>query len=126
MPTTTEATGRTTADDDPTNAFDDVYDSLRTGEASGEEAIAETISAITEVLRAAAPLAISQPARFIDLSFELVQQAINLQRRLVFEVLTGFQQIVTESWSDFEGDESLEQHSQNGVEHGSRTARRAA
>ena len=82
MPTTSESTGRTaTAGDTVNGALEGVYDSLRSGEATGEEAIASTVHAFTELVRAAVPVAMSQPARFVDLTFELAQHAINFQRK---------------------------------------------
>jgi len=90
MPTTSETAGRTTsAGDDATDALGGVYDSLRSGEATGEEAIAATIQAFTDLLRTAIPVAMSQPARFVDLSFEFAQQAINFQRRLFSKFSPG-------------------------------------
>ncbi|HEX4865385.1 MAG TPA: hypothetical protein VFV02_15045 [Acidimicrobiales bacterium] len=109
MPTTTENAGRSTsAGDDTSDALESVYQSLRTGEATGEEAIAETVHAFAELFRTAVPAAVSQPARFLDLSFEVVQQTLNFQRRLVFEVLSGFQRVMIDAWSDqLEGDRSF-------------------
>lgn len=127
MPTTTETTGRAPATgDDSADALEGVYDSLRNGEATSEEAIAATIHAFTDLLREAVPVAISQPARFVDLSFELAQQAINFQRRFFYEVLSGLQRVMTEAWSDLEGDQSFNGHRSRAVGHRARTARRAA
>jgi hypothetical protein len=125
MPTTTETTGRATAsgEDNNSDALGAVYDSLRSGGATGEEAIAATLRVFTDLVRAALPVAVSQPVRFVDLSFELAQQTINLERRFFVEMLTGFQRVVSEPWIDLEGHLSLE--GRNGG--GSRgTARRAA
>ncbi len=127
MPTTSEATGRaTTAVDETTDALEGVYQSLRTGEATGEEAVASTIHAFTDLLRAAVPVAMSQPARFVDLSFELAQQAITFQRRFFFEVLSGLQRVTTEAWSDIESDQSFKNQNGRAAEHRGRTARSAA
>lgn len=127
MPTTTETTGRpTTTGDDTTDALDGVYDSLRSSEATGEEAVAATIHAFTDLLRASVPVALSQPARFVDLSFELAQQAVNFQRRFFYEVLSGLQRVMTEAWSDLEGDLSFNGKMGRAAEHRGRTARRAA
>ena len=127
MPTTSETAGQATAAaDDTTDALGGVYDSLRSGEATGEEAIAATIRAFTELLREAIPLAMSQPARFVDLTFELAQQSINFQRRFFYEVLSGFQRVMTEAWSDLEGVQSLNGKKGHGAEQRARTARRAA
>jgi hypothetical protein len=124
MPTTTETTGRTTASgEDNTDALEAIYDSLRSGSATGEEAIAAALHAFTDLLRAVLPVAVSQPVRFVDLSFELAQQTISLQRRFFVEILSGMQRVVTEPWIDLDGQLSLE--SRNGGS-GSRTARRAA
>ena len=127
MPTTTENAGRATAaGDDMTDALDSVYHSLRTGEASGEEAIAETVRAFAELLRTAVPAAVSQPARFLDLSFEVVQQTLNFQRRLMFEVLSSFQRVMTDAWSDqLEGDRPFGAQGAPS-DRRSRTTRRAA
>ena len=127
MPTTTENAGRSTATaDDMTDALDGVYHSLRTGEASGEEAIAETVHAFAELLRTAVPAAVSQPARFLDLSFEVVQQTLNFQRRLMFEVLSSLQRVMTDAWSDQpEGDRPFGSQAARTDRRG-RTTRRAA
>ena len=125
MPTTTETTGRATGsgEDNNSDALGAVYDSLRSGGATGEEAIVATLRVFTDLVRAALPVAVSQPVRFVDLSFELAQQTINLERRFFVEMLTGFQRVVSEPWIDLEGHLSLE--GRNGG--GSRgTARRAA
>ena len=127
MPTTSETAGRaTSAGDDSTDALGGVYDSLRTGEATGEEAIAATIQAFTDLVRTAIPVAMSQPARFVDLTFEFVQQAINFQRRLFFEVLTGVQRVMTEAWSELEGHEAFKDERPRSTEQRRRAARRAA
>lgn len=124
MPTTSETTGRATAPgEDNADALGAIYDSLRSGEATGEEAIASTLHAFTDLLRAALPVAVSQPVRFVDLSFELVQQTISLERRFVVEILSGLQRVVTEPWFDLDGHQSIESRNGGG---GSRTARRAA
>jgi hypothetical protein len=125
MPTTSETTGRAAAsgDDNNTDAMGSIYDSLRSGEATGEEAIAATLHAFTDFLRAALPVAVSQPARFVDLSFELAQQTISLERRFVSEILSGLQRVVTEPWFDLDADQSF--GSRNGGQSG-RNARRAA
>jgi len=127
MPTTSETAGRTTsAGDDTTDVLGGVYDSLRSGEATGEEAIAATIQAFTELLRTAIPVAMSQPARLVDLSFEFAQQAINFQRRLFFEVLTGLQRVMTEAWSELESHEAFKEDRARSPEQRRRAARRAA
>jgi hypothetical protein len=122
MPTTSETTGRTTtSEEDNADALGAIYDSLRSSEAAGEEAIAATLRAFTDLLRAALPVAVSQPVRFVDLSFEFAQQTIRLERRFLVEILSGLQRVVTEPW--FDGHQSLESRNGGG---GSRTARRAA
>jgi hypothetical protein len=126
MPTTSESTGRAASADDSTDALEGVYHSLRSGEATGEEAIAETVHAFTEMLRATVPVAISQPARFLDLSFELAQQTLNFQRRFLYEVFSGLQRVMTEAWSDLDADRSLNGRAARGSERRSRTSRRAA
>jgi len=127
MPTTTETTGRaTTAGDDNTGALEGVYDSLRSSEATGEEAIAATIHAFTDLLRAGVPVAMSQPARFVDLTFELAQQAMNFQRRFFYEVLSGLQRVMTEAWSDLENDRSFKGQNGRGADNRARATRRAA
>jgi hypothetical protein len=127
MPTTSETTGRTAAsDEDNTDALGSIYDSLRSGEATGEEAIAATLHAFTDLLRAALPVAVSQPVHFVDLSFELAQQTISLERRFISEILSGLQRVVTEPWFELDGNHSLESRNGGGSNPGSRTARRAA
>ncbi len=93
------------------------------GGAKGEQAIAATLHACTDLLRAALPVAVSQPVRFVDLTFEVAQQTISLERRFLVEVLSGLQRVVTtEPWFDADGLQSAE--SRNGE--AGRTARRAA
>ena len=126
MPTTSEATGRTTtAEDDNTDALEAIYSSLRSGEATGEEAIATTLRAFTDLVRAALSVAVSQPARFVDLSFELAQQTVSLERRFISEILTGLQRVVTDPWFDLEGDQSFESRN-GGADHSGRATRHAA
>ena len=125
MPTQSETTGRaTSAADDPTDSLDSVYDSLRSG--AGEEAIAATIQAFTDLVRATVPVAVSQPARFLDLSFEVAQQAVSFQRRVLFEVLYGLQRVLAEAWSDLQSDQSLKGQRTRGSDQRARTTRRAA
>lgn len=125
MPTTTENAGRTAADE-TNDALEGVYHSLRTGEATGEEAIAETVHAFAELMRTAVPVAVGQPARFLDLTFEVAQQTLNFQRRLVFEVLSSFQKMMIDAWTDqLEGDRTFNGQSTRGDRRG-RTTRRAA
>jgi hypothetical protein len=127
MPTTSESPGRATAaGDENTDALEGIYDSLRSGEATGEEAIAATLRAFTDLVRAAVPVAMSQPARFVDLTFELAQQTMTFERRFIYEVLSGLQRVMTEPWVDLEGDGSFKSHNGSGSEHRGRTARRAA
>jgi hypothetical protein len=126
MPTTSETTGRGPSADENTDAIEGVYNSLRSGEATGEEAIADTVHAFTELMRAAVPIAVSQPARFLDLSFELAQQSLNFQRRFFYEVLSGLQRVMTEAWSELEADRTINSRGPRGAERRSRPSRRAA
>ncbi len=126
MPTTSETTGRAAAsEDDNADALGSIYDSLRSGEATGEEAIAATLHAFTDLLRAALPVAVSQPVHFVDLSFELAQQTISLERRFISEILSGLQRVVTEPWFELDN-HSFEGRNGGGGNHSTRTARRAA
>jgi hypothetical protein len=127
MPTTTETAGRSTSpSDDNTDALESVYHSLRNSEATGEEAIAETVHAFAELFRAAVPTAVSQPSRFLDLTFEVAQQTLNFQRRFLFEVLSSFQRTMTEAWSEqMDGERSFNGRGAQGDRRG-RTTRRAA
>ncbi len=127
MPTETETTGRATASgEDNAESLGAIYDSLRSGEATGEEAIATTLRAFTDLLRAALPVAVSQPVHFVDLSFELAQQTISLERRFMSEILSGLQRVVTEPWFELEGGQALPSRNGGGSNHSGRTARRAA
>ena len=122
MPTTSETTGQATAaKNGNTDALEGVYDSIRSSEATGEEAVAATIRAFTDFVRAVVPAGLSEPARVVDLSFELVQQTMNFQRRLIFEVLSGFQRVVSEPWSVLDGEPSFK-----GGEARGRSTQRAA
>ena len=126
MPTTSETTGRGPSTDESTDAIEGVYNSLRSGEATGEEAIADTVHAFTELMRVAVPIAVSQPARFLDLSFELAQQSLNFQRRFFYEVLSGLQRVMTDAWSELEADRTINSRGPRGAERRTRPSRRAA
>ena len=132
MPTTTEATGRASAAGDNTHTTDNgdglegIYDSLRSGEATGEEAISATLHAFTDLVRAAVPVAMTQPARFVDLTFEVAQQAINFERRFIVEIVSGVQRVITEPWADFDGASSSKARNGGDTDHRARTTRRAA
>jgi hypothetical protein len=77
-------------------------------------------------LKAAVPVAVSQPARFLDLTFELVQQSLNFQRRLLYEVVASAQRVMTEAWSDqMEGERLLNGQGARGVDRRARTRRAA-
>ena len=132
MPTTTEATGRAGAAGDNTthttdsDALEGIYDSLRSGDATGEEAISATLHAFTDLVRAAVPVAMTQPARFVDLTFEVAQQTINFERRFIVEIVSGVQRVLTEPWADFDGTASSKGHNGRDADHRARTTRRAA
>jgi hypothetical protein len=124
MPTTAETTDRAHASgEDNADALGAIYDSLRNGGATGEEAIAATMHAFTDLVRAALPVAVSQPVRFVDLSFELAQQTIGLGRRFFVEIISGLQRVATEPWIDLEGRRTLEGRNGGGS---NRAPRRAA
>jgi hypothetical protein len=133
MPTTTDATGRASAagdnnthTTDNSDALEGIYDSLRSGEATGEEAISATLHAFTDLVRAAVPVAMTQPARFVDLTFEVAQQAINFERRFIVEIVSGVQRVLTEPWADFDGTASPKGRNGRDTDHRTRTTRRAA
>jgi hypothetical protein len=132
MPTT-DATGRANAagdtnthTTDSSDALEGIYDSLRSGEATGEEAISATLHAFTDLVRAAVPVAMTQPARFVDLTFEVAQQAINFERRFIVEIVSGVQRVLTEPWAAFDGAASSEGQNGRDTDHRTRTTRRAA
>jgi hypothetical protein len=126
MPNATETTGRATASgEEPSDALGAIYDSLRSGEATGEEAFAATLRAFTDLLRAALPVAVSQPVH-VDLGFGLAQQTISLERRFVSEILSGLQRVVTEPWHELEVGHSLENRNGGGSDHARRSTRRTA
>jgi len=126
MPTTSTNTGRApAAGDDSIDALEGAYESLRSSEATGEEAMAATIHAFADLVRAAVPIAMSQPARFVDLGFELAQQAVNFERRFLFEVLSGFQRVMTEAWSDLESSQPFGSARERGSDNRARTRRAA-
>jgi hypothetical protein len=133
MPTTTDATGRASAAGDSnthttenSDALEGIYDTLRSGEATGEEAISATLHAFTDLVRAAVPVAMTQPARFVDLTFEVAQQAINFERRFIVEIVSGIQRVLTEPWADVDGTTpSNGQHGRD-ADNRARTTRRAA
>jgi hypothetical protein len=63
---------------------------LGSGEATGEDAITATLRAHTDLLRVVFRVAVIQPVHFVDLGFELAQQAISLERRFVSEILSAW------------------------------------
>ena len=127
MPTATETTGHATASgEENSDALRAINDSLRSGEAMGEEAIAATLRAFTDLVRAAVPVAVSQPVHFVDLSFELAQLTISLERRFVSEILSGLQRAMTEPWFELEDGRPLENRNGGGSNHVGRSTRRPA
>lgn len=98
MPTTsTEGSTRTTSlQAAQGDAFDEAQQLLAGSEASGE-AISEAVQALSELVRAVLPAVVTQPARAADLAFELVQQSLNLQRRLLHELLAMVQVAMVEA-----------------------------
>lgn len=106
--------------------FEGVDHSLRRGEATGWEAIASTIHAFAELVRATMPPAVNPPTRFVDLSFELAHQAISFERRFFYEVLSGLQRVIAEPLSDVEVSQAFNGQNGRGSESRSGSTRRVA
>lgn len=107
MPTTspdvsTSSTGSASSSlvDERRERIDDAHRSLQAGEAMGEEAIATMVDAWSGFVRAFLPGVLTDPVRALDLAFELLQQSINLQRRLLRELMGTVQTAMAEAASD--------------------------
>ena len=77
--------------DDGRSRLDEAHRSLRTVETTGEEVISSLVTAWSEVVRAFLPAVLTEPARAVDIAFEFVQQSINIERRLVQEIVGSVQ-----------------------------------
>jgi len=86
--------------DERRSRLDEAHRSLRSVETTGEEVISSMVNAWTEVVRAFLPGILTEPARAVDIAFEFVQQTINLQRRLVQEILGSVQLALGEAAAD--------------------------
>lgn len=102
MPTTSSESSTKAASLQSTQGevLDEVQQLLAGSEAIGELAITEAVQAFTEVVRAVLPSVVTHPARAVDVAFEFVQQSLNLQRRLLHELLTTLQLAMVEAGWD--------------------------
>ena len=102
MPNATDsATTRSPAErTDRTDALDEAHRSLYGTEGPAEEALSGYVRVFGELTRALIPGAVVAPARALDVVFELVQQSIDLQRRLLQEVVRSFQGAMAEAAAD--------------------------
>ncbi len=86
--------------DEGTDALDEAHRFLIRSEPASEQAITDTVRAFTELVRAFTPSVMLQPARAVDLSLQFLQYSLGLQRRLVFELVSGLQLALTEAGTD--------------------------
>ena len=82
------------------DALDGTQRLLADSEANGEQAISEAVQAFSELVRAVLPGVVTQPVRAVDLALELMQQSLNLQRRLLHELLATLQVAMVEAGWD--------------------------
>lgn len=127
MPTTTtdSPTRSGSTSEERTDRLDEAYRSLQASEAVSEEAVTSMIHSLSEFVRALLPGVVTEPARALDLTFELVQRAVDLQRRIVREVVGSVQVAM----ADMAADQPYGERSLNGAEHrgpGRSSARSAA
>ena len=73
------------------DALDEAYSSFARSEVAAEKAISETARAVSELVWAVVPGVFLQPARTFDLALQLGEQAIQLQRRLLHELIVNLQ-----------------------------------
>ncbi|HET6794694.1 MAG TPA: hypothetical protein VFH45_09645 [Acidimicrobiales bacterium] len=107
MPNATDSATRSAATrTDRSDALDEAHRSLYGTEGPAEEAVAGYVHVFGELMRALIPGAVVAPARALDVVFELVQQSIDLQRRLLQEVVRSFQGAMAEAAADrpYEGE----------------------
>ena len=106
------------------DAIDMARRSLSDSEASGEQAISEAVRAFSQLVAVLLPGMVTQPARTVDLTLDLIQLSLNLQRRLLHEVLATVQVAMVEAgWHDTDID--AQANGTSGVRP-RRTARKAA
>lgn len=99
MPTTSSDASTGTASLQGTQG--DVLDDVRELLACEDESVAEAAQAFANLVRAVIPDLISQPVQAVDAVFELIQQSLNVQRRLVRDLLTSLQILALKTvWND--------------------------
>ena len=79
------------------DVLDEAEQLLTDIEASGEQAMSEVMKAFNELARAVLPGVLTQPVRAVDLALELMQQSLNLQRRLLHDLLATVQVAMVEA-----------------------------
>lgn len=91
MPSTTSETPTRAASHQAgqVDALDEGRRLLCGSEASGERAISEAVHAFSELVAVLLPGVVTQPARAVDLTLDLIQLSMNLQRQLLHEVLAA-------------------------------------
>ena len=102
MPTTSPdvTTATDSTGEERRGRLDEAHRLLLNGEAIGEEAITSVVEAWTQFVRAFLPGILTEPARALDLAFELAQQAMSLQRRFVRELVGSVQLTLADAASD--------------------------
>ena len=104
MPTTspdvTSGSESTNSTEERRGRLDEAHRLLLHGEAIGEEAIGSVVEAWTQLVRAFLPSIVTEPARALDLAFDLAQHAMSLQRRLMRELVGSLQLTLAEAASD--------------------------
>ena len=92
MPTTSPETAtRPNSAHAEGDALDEAYRSFAHSEVAAEQAISETVHALSELVWAVVPSVVLQPMRTLDLALQLGEQALQLQRRLLQELVVNLQ-----------------------------------
>ena len=123
MPTTSPETAtRSNSVHAEGDALDEAYRSFAHGEVAAEQAISETVHALSELVWAVVPAVVLQPMRTIDLALQLTEQAIQLQRRLLHELVVNLQVPMMKALAEVPGDGAT---NGNGTSASGRSTRRS-
>lgn len=106
MPTATTETTRSNSVHEDGEVLEEAYRALARSEALTEEAITETVQAFTELLSALVPGVLLQPARALDVTLQLFEQSLRLQRRFLYELLSSLQSAMLQAAGDRRFDEA--------------------
>lgn len=100
MPTAAPETPRSISLHEDDEVLEEAYRSLARSEALTEEAITELVAAVTELMSAVVPTVVLQPARAVDVTLQLLEQSLRLQRRFLYELLSSIQRAVLQVGGD--------------------------